>query len=144
MKMVGHIDRLTFGLSLNESENPVNNVFFSLPSLIYRPRGAFLFLASRRRQRGWATEKKRKTLPDTWVGTVPWSVGFHLSIWKRTAIWLDGSHFIFETWLIHPDDLLRWDACLPTRPWGGTSELWNTTEVELEGTVARNCKTQTQ
>lgn len=34
MKMVDHIDRLTFGPSLNESENPVNN-FFPLPSFLF-------------------------------------------------------------------------------------------------------------
>lgn len=44
--MVEHIDRLTFGPSLNESENPVNN-FFPLPSLLFTGPEELFSLASR-------------------------------------------------------------------------------------------------
>lgn len=60
MKMVEHIDSLTFGPSLNESESPVNNFSSPALSLIYRHRGAFLSLASRRRRKGRVIEKKKE------------------------------------------------------------------------------------
>lgn len=84
--MVEHIDRLTFGPSLNESENPVNNFFFlTALSLIFWPRGAFLSLASRRRKRGGVIQKKKKNLLRHlgWDGSLIRQIHFTFSSGKE-------------------------------------------------------------
>lgn len=99
--MVEHIDRLTFGPSLNESENPVNNFFFSYCPLSYllAQRSFSLFRQQEKKERLSIT-KKRKQKPSQTpkLERFPDSLDlFHLSIWKRTGIRLDGSDFIIET-----------------------------------------------
>lgn len=98
--MVEHIDSLTFGPSLNESESPVNNFSSPALSLIYRHRGAFLSLASRRRRKGRVIEKKKrkektKSFQTPRLRQFPNLLdSFHLPICGKLEI---GSDFIYET-----------------------------------------------
>lgn len=82
--MVEHIDRLTFGPSLNESENPVNN-FFSLCTLLFTgPEELFSFLPAGKRRQAEQIQNKKKTSQTPKLGQFPdLSDLFPLSICKK-------------------------------------------------------------
>lgn len=119
MKMVEYIDRLTFGPSLNESENPVNN-FFPLPSLLFTgPEELFsLWPAGERGE----PEKKNFPRPPRWDGSLIHRIYFappsgkelesgwmpQISSFKRDSSTLITSSTGQPFWL--------------KRPWEGTSE----------------------
>lgn len=61
--MVEHIDRLTFGPSLNESENPVNNFFSPCPLLFTGPEELFSFFPAG--EGGEAIQRKKEKPSQT-------------------------------------------------------------------------------
>lgn len=79
--MVEHIDSLTFGPSLNESENPVNNFFSPCPLSYLLARGSFSLLGQQEKEERLSnTGKKEKPSQTPKLGRFPdLSDLFHLS-----------------------------------------------------------------
>lgn len=127
MKMVEHIDRLTFGPSLNESENHVNN-FFPPPALshIYQLRGAFLSLASRKERWARVTQKNKKNKKlcrsPRWDGSLIHRIYFSPPLGKELeSSWTPQ----ISSFKCDSSTLITSSSRQPfwlKRPWGGTSE----------------------